>query len=94
MALLTHVCYNSVILAHHCFKIGQTAFLMDDFYHAVMWFQRALEKFDSLMEGATAVYEDVKRHIGNTLDYLNFSLYKVRYFHVSNRLFWNEFVFA
>ncbi|XP_067938196.1 prolyl 4-hydroxylase subunit alpha-1-like [Watersipora subatra] len=55
-----------------CFKIGQTAFLMDDFYHSVLWFQTALEKYE-MLDGSL---QWVQRKLTSTFDYLNFSLYK------------------
>lgn len=58
-----------------CSEIGRTAFFMDDFYHSIMWFQRALEKYDDL----AASGQNMSQKITKTLDFLNFGLYKVRH---------------
>lgn len=46
---------------------------MDDFYHAVMWFQKALEKYEKLAGAG----HNMTTQISSTLDFLNFGLYKV-----------------
>ena len=56
-----------------CIEIGKTAFLMEDFYHSVLWFQAALSKFELMNTTA----EWVKEKLVTVYDYLNFSLYKV-----------------
>ena len=45
---------------------------MQDYYHSVMWFQMALDKYD-----VAADSDVIQKAIMSTLDYLNFSLFKV-----------------
>ena len=46
---------------------------MEDYYHAVFWIQRALEKYDELVDSG----QDLTAQITSTLDFLNFDLFKV-----------------
>ena len=62
-----------MLKADDCYDIGKTAHFMEDYYHAVFWIQRALEKYDELVDSG----QDLTAQITSTLDFLNFDLFKV-----------------
>ncbi|CAF3839777.1 unnamed protein product [Rotaria magnacalcarata] len=49
--------YIGHLLGHDCYGIGRVAFAKEDFYHALMWMQEALDRFDQ--ENNTALISKI-----------------------------------
>jgi len=58
-----------VVTADDCFQLGKVAYNNEDFYHAIMWFDQALQLDD------VENYKTTSR--AALLDYFSFSLYMV-----------------
>ena len=69
--LLQHFFLSST--ARECYDLGRIAHHKDDFYHALMWMQEALDKLDDEVNNTTVNRIDI-------LDHLSFATYKVKIF--------------
>ena len=56
--------------ADDCFQLGKVAYDNEDYYHAIKWFDQALQ-IDNIETNKTACQTVI-------LDYLSFSVFKVR----------------
>jgi len=57
------------VSADDCFQLGKVAYNNEDFYHAIKWFDQALQLDD------IEIYKTTSRAV--LLDYFSFSLYMV-----------------
>lgn len=61
--------FNAFLTVDDCFDMGKTAYNENDYYHAVLWMQQALQQMDA--------GEDTKTTKSAILDYLSYSVYQM-----------------
>ncbi|XP_046723946.1 prolyl 4-hydroxylase subunit alpha-2 isoform X2 [Silurus meridionalis] len=66
---LPGVRYSAFLTVDDCFDMGKTAYNDNDYYHAVLWMQQALQQMDA--------GEDTKTSKSDILDYLSYSVYQM-----------------
>ncbi|KAK3524516.1 hypothetical protein QTP70_029833 [Hemibagrus guttatus] len=66
---LPGVRYNAFLTVDDCFDMGKTAYNENDYYHAVLWMQQALQQMEA--------GEDTKTSKSDILDYLSYSVYQM-----------------
>lgn len=61
--------YSTFLTVDDCFDMGKTAYNENDYYHAVLWMQQALQQMDDGEETKTSKLD--------ILDYLSYSVYQM-----------------